>query len=162
MLEAEVCVYTWNDSIDTLIQDFANGRMLTVSDGSHSPRNKAGSAALYSRIKRRHRRIYQRWRTYPRTTGCTRSISKRARRITRNYYHSQVIVRILEQMVPDSQGVVVIGCDGLSALMRSLWHRPRTAVHKLQTFRHHCSNNGILERNEIHHFPHSRERTPRW
>ena len=120
MLEAEVCVYTWNDSIDTLIQDFANGRMLTVSDGSHSPRNKAGSAALYSRIKRRHRRIYQRWRTYPRTTGCTRSISKRARRITRNYYHSQVIVRILEQMVPDSQGVVVIGCDGLSALMRSL------------------------------------------
>ena len=33
MLEAEVCVYTWNDSIDTLIQDFANGRMLTVSDG---------------------------------------------------------------------------------------------------------------------------------
>ena len=157
MLEAEVCVYTWNDSIDTLIQDFANGRMLTVSDGSHSPRNKAGSAALDSRIKRRHRRIYQRWRTYPRTTGCTRSISKRARRITRNYYHSMDFRTDGTRLTRRSSYRLRRSAD----TQEKPRHRPRTAVHKLQTFRHHCSINVILERNEIHHLRYFDRRTGR-
>ena len=146
MLEAEVYVYTWNDSIDTLIQDFANGRMLTVSDGQHGQQNQTMA-----------QKIYQRWKTHPRTTGCTRSIPKRARRITRNYYHSMDFRTDGTRLTRRSSYRLRRSAD----TQEKPRHRPRTAVHKLQTFRHHCSINVILERNEIHHLRYFDRRTGR-
>ena len=69
-----------------------------------------------SRIKRWHRRYIRGGRRTPGpqdAQGAYRSELAGLLGIT-------IIVWILERMVPDSQGVVVIGCDGLPTLRRSL------------------------------------------